>query len=33
MMVFITNGKRFINAVKMSKITSYGSSDVSGRMK
>jgi hypothetical protein len=28
MMILITNGKCFIKAVKMSKITSYGSSDV-----
>jgi hypothetical protein len=28
MMILITNAKCFINAVKMSKITSYGSSDV-----
>ena len=33
MVILITNNKCFINAVKMSKITSYGSSDVSGRMK
>lgn len=33
MMVFITNGKRFINAAKMPKITSYDSGDVFSRMK